>query len=101
MYIYIHIYIYISIYIYIYWDLFDLYGIVTLREESDRQVDVALAGGMESMSQVPYFLRHARRGGYHYGHGTSVESMQGEEYEPLAHEKTLADFCFIVCCTWS
>eukprot|EP00435_Cladocopium_sp_Y103_P056714 s512_g19.t1 len=34
------------------------------------QVDVALAGGMESMSQVPYFLRHARRGGYHYGHGT-------------------------------
>ena len=24
---------------------------------------MALAGGMESMSQVPYFLRHARRGG--------------------------------------
>eukprot|EP00434_Breviolum_minutum_P010566 symbB.v1.2.009319.t1/scaffold585.1/size314277/9 len=34
------------------------------------QVDVAVAGGMESMSQVPYFLRHARRGGYNYGHGT-------------------------------
>ncbi|CAK9090170.1 Acetyl-CoA acetyltransferase [Durusdinium trenchii] len=38
------------------------------------QVDVALCGGMESMSQVPYFLRHARRGGYHYGHGTLEDS---------------------------
>ncbi|CAK9090140.1 Acetyl-CoA acetyltransferase [Durusdinium trenchii] len=28
----------------------------------------------ESMSQVPYFLRHARRGGYHYGHGTLEDS---------------------------
>lgn len=50
---------------------------------NQRQVDVALAGGMESMSQVPYFLRHARRGGYHYGHGTS------DPLWPLAMEKTL------------
>ena len=33
------------------------------------QSDVAVAGGMENMSQAPYIARHARRGGYHYGHG--------------------------------
>lgn len=31
--------------------------------------EVAVAGGMESMSQVPYLLRQARTGGYYYGHG--------------------------------
>jgi len=31
--------------------------------------EVAVAGGMESMSQVPYMLRQARTGGYYYGHG--------------------------------
>ena len=59
---------------FIYWESSQAKGNLIDR----RQVDVALAGGMESMSQVPYFLRHARRGGYHYGHGTSVrvkESM--------------------------
>ena len=33
------------------------------------QSDVAVAGGMENMSQAPYIIRHARQGGYHYGHG--------------------------------
>lgn len=36
--------------------------------------DVVVAGGMESMSQAPYLLRHARSGGYHYGHG-ALEDM--------------------------
>ena len=33
------------------------------------QADVAIAGGVENMSLAPYILRHARQGGYHYGHG--------------------------------
>lgn len=36
--------------------------------------DVAVAGGMESMSQAPYLLKQARTGGYHYGHGALEDS---------------------------
>eukprot|EP00927_Polykrikos_kofoidii_P045722 TRINITY_DN39799_c0_g1_i1.p1 TRINITY_DN39799_c0_g1~~TRINITY_DN39799_c0_g1_i1.p1 ORF type:complete len:439 (-),score=55.10 TRINITY_DN39799_c0_g1_i1:24-1340(-) len=36
--------------------------------------DVAVAGGMENMSQAPYLLRQARTGGYHYGHGALEDS---------------------------
>ena len=37
-------------------------------------ISVALAGGMESMSQVPYLLPRARRG-YRLGHDTVVDAM--------------------------
>lgn len=33
------------------------------------QVDLAVAGGMESMSQAPYLVRQVRTGGQRYGHG--------------------------------
>ncbi|MEA1675838.1 acetyl-CoA C-acyltransferase [Nitrospirillum sp. BR 11163] len=37
-------------------------------------VDIALAGGMESMSNAPYLLDRAR-GGYRYGHATIYDHM--------------------------
>lgn len=38
------------------------------------QVNVAIAGGMESMSNAPYLLDKAR-GGYRMGHGRVIDSM--------------------------
>eukprot|EP00916_Digyalum_oweni_P002382 GHVL01004388.1.p1 GENE.GHVL01004388.1~~GHVL01004388.1.p1 ORF type:complete len:287 (+),score=54.49 GHVL01004388.1:15-875(+) len=40
-----------------------------------KQHDVVVCGGMENMSQVPFFLRHARKGGYGYGHGQLEDSV--------------------------
>jgi len=39
------------------------------------QADVVVAGGMESMSNVPYYVPRARFG-YKYGHGTLVDGLQ-------------------------
>jgi len=39
------------------------------------QNDVVLAGGMESMSNVPYYLTKARSG-YKYGHGELLDGLQ-------------------------
>lgn len=39
------------------------------------QNDVVLAGGMESMSNIPYYLMKAR-GGYKYGHGELIDGLQ-------------------------
>lgn len=36
--------------------------------------EVAIAGGMESMSRVPYYLPQARAG-YEYGHGTMLDGI--------------------------
>jgi acetyl-CoA C-acetyltransferase len=37
--------------------------------------DVVLAGGMESMSQIPFYLEKARFGGYGYGNGTLIDGL--------------------------
>ena len=37
--------------------------------------DVVLAGGMESMSNIPYYLMKARTG-YKYGHGELLDGLQ-------------------------
>lgn len=37
--------------------------------------DVVLAGGMESMSNIPYYLMKARTG-YRYGHGELIDGLQ-------------------------
>jgi acetyl-CoA C-acetyltransferase len=39
------------------------------------QADVILAGGMESMSNIPYYLLKARTG-YKYGHGELLDGLQ-------------------------
>lgn len=39
------------------------------------QTDVVVAGGMESMSNVPYYLMKARSG-YKYGHGELLDGLQ-------------------------
>jgi acetyl-CoA C-acetyltransferase len=39
-----------------------------------READLVVAGGMESMSNVPYLLESAR-GGYRLGHGTLVDGL--------------------------
>ncbi len=39
------------------------------------QNDVVLAGGMESMSNIPYYLMKARTG-YKYGHGELLDGLQ-------------------------
>jgi acetyl-CoA C-acetyltransferase len=37
--------------------------------------DVVVAGGMENMSQAPFYLDKARFGGYGYGHGTLIDGL--------------------------
>ena len=50
------------------------------------QHDVIVAGGMESMSNVPYYIEKARFGGYRYGNGKLVDG--------LVHDGV----CVCVCC---
>jgi acetyl-CoA C-acetyltransferase len=37
--------------------------------------DVVVAGGMENMSQIPFYLDKARFGGYGYGNGTLIDGL--------------------------
>ncbi|MFN4146953.1 MAG: thiolase family protein [Runella sp.] len=37
--------------------------------------DVIVAGGMENMSQIPFYLDKARFGGYGYGNGTLIDGL--------------------------
>jgi len=37
--------------------------------------DIIVAGGMESMSQIPFYLDKARFGGYGYGNGTFIDGL--------------------------
>lgn len=37
--------------------------------------DVVVAGGMESMSNIPFYLDKARFGGYGYGHGQLIDGL--------------------------
>ncbi len=39
------------------------------------QADVIVAGGMENMSQIPFYLDKARFGGYGYGNGTFIDGL--------------------------
>nr|AZL94419.1 acetyl-CoA acyltransferase 1 [Nephromyces sp. MMRI] len=39
------------------------------------QMDVMVAAGMESMSNVPFYIRKARDGGYRYGHGELTDGL--------------------------
>src|SRR5512132_3836313 len=41
------------------------------------EIDMALAGGMESMTAAPYLLKNARQG-YRMGNGELVDSMIGD-----------------------
>ena len=41
------------------------------------EIDIALAGGMESMTQAPYLLKNARQG-YRMGNGELIDSMIGD-----------------------
>jgi len=64
------------------------------------QIDVAIAGGMESMSNIPYALDKARSGGYGYGHGQFIDllvrdglwDVYNDMHMGLCSEKTVADF---------
>ncbi len=50
------------------------------------EAEVAIAGGMESMSRVPFLLDRAREG-YRLGHGTLVDGMYKDGFHcPLADE---------------
>ncbi|CAJ1403993.1 unnamed protein product [Effrenium voratum] len=53
------------------------------------EVDVAVAGGMESMSRAPYFLRHARQGGYRYGHGMLEDAALSDGLWDASHDMHL------------
>ena len=39
------------------------------------QADVVVAGGMESMSNIPFYLDKARFGGYGYGNGALIDGL--------------------------
>ena len=49
------------------------------------QADVVVAGGMESMSNVPYYVPRARFG-YKYGHGTLVDGLQQDGLWEAYHD---------------
>ncbi len=44
------------------------------------EADIVIAGGTESMSNVPYLLDKARFGGYRLGHGVLVDAMYKDGY---------------------
>lgn len=46
--------------------------------------DVVLAGGMESMSNIPYYLMKARTG-YKYGHGELLDGLQYDGLTDIYH----------------
>ncbi len=59
------------------------------------EYEIAIAGGMESMSNSPYLLDRARTG-YRMGHGTLVDSMiQDGLWDPYndVHMGTCAEMC--------
>lgn len=39
------------------------------------QQDIMIAGGMESMTNIPYYIEKARFGGYRYGHGQLLDGL--------------------------
>jgi acetyl-CoA C-acetyltransferase len=39
------------------------------------QSHIVVVGGMENMSQIPFYLDKARFGGYGYGHGTLIDGL--------------------------
>lgn len=48
-------------------------------------IQTAIAGGMESMTNAPYILEKAR-GGYRFGHGTLIDLMQHDGLEDAYHK---------------
>eukprot|EP01018_Ginkgo_biloba_P013020 Gb_28733 [translate_table: standard] len=53
--------------------------------------DVVVAGGMESMSNVPYYLPDARKG-YRLGHGTFVDGMLKDGLWDVYHDVSMGTF---------
>ena len=64
------------------------------------QHDVIVAGGMESMSNVPYYIEKARFGGYRYGNGKLVDGLvhdglwdpYGDHHMGICAEKCAKDY---------
>jgi acetyl-CoA C-acetyltransferase len=54
-------------------------------------VDVAAAGGFESMSQVPYYVPRARFG-YKYGSGQLVDGLERDGLEDVYQKKAMGVF---------
>lgn len=52
------------------------------------QADVIVAGGMESMSNVPYYIPNARWG-HKYGHGQLVDGLQKDGLTDAYNEKVM------------
>ncbi len=50
--------------------------------------DIVVAGGMENMSQVPYYVPNARWG-YKYGHGELVDGLAKDGLTDVYHQKAM------------
>ena len=56
-----------------------------------QSIDIAVAGGMESMSNAPYFLPKAR-GGFRMGHGQVIDHMMADGLEDAYDNKAMGCF---------
>jgi acetyl-CoA C-acetyltransferase len=56
------------------------------------EIDLALAGGMESMTNAPYLLPKAR-GGYRMGHGELLDHMFFDGLQNAADGRSMGTFC--------
>lgn len=52
--------------------------------------DVVIAGGMENMSQVPYYLENARYG-YKYGHGQMIDGIVKDGLTDVYHQNLMGN----------
>lgn len=52
--------------------------------------DVVVAGGMENMSQVPYYLENARYG-YKYGHGQTIDGIVKDGLTDVYHQNLMGN----------
>jgi acetyl-CoA C-acetyltransferase len=51
--------------------------------------DIVVAGGMESMSNIPFYLDKARFQGYGYGHGTLIDGLVRDGLEDVYDKKAM------------
>ena len=52
------------------------------------QIDIAVAGGMENMSSVPYYLPNARYG-YKYGNSEIIDGLSKDGLTDVYHQKAM------------
>lgn len=53
------------------------------------QANIVVAGGMENMSQIPFYLDKARFGGYGYGNGVLIDGLAKDGLTDVYNQKAM------------